>query len=365
MAGSCETAAPPVAFDPILGGPARTGSLAEKARSSYALARDALANGRTADAIALVRHTIEEAREAYELYRDWIGEIRAYLIEHSASPAVIAAGEARLAELLRGPDGAAFDLDAGWRDYQALIERCAAFAAAGDATAAGEALQAAWARWLVTHDKGCDRVAGMLDLVISQLGEDHIGPLWDHLLAPMYQTYDRYDVDRTPWPNSYQRILTVAIEALRGHLSGPAREGDIEITEDERRVTLRFDPCGSGGRSMRVDPVTDERPRMDPPFAFRVTERAHPWSWSKKGVCAYCVHCAQLNMRMPIARFGYPTRVVEPPTWPESSSGAGKCSWTIYKDPAFVPAAAYESVGERKPAVFGSAATAARRRTSA
>lgn len=360
MAERVGTAEARIAFDPILGGPARTGSLAEQSRSSYALAREALAAGRFGDAVQLARHTVEEAHEAYELYRDWIGQIRDYLKEYGVKARTIAEGEARVAALLRAPDGRAFDLDAGWRAYGEAIERFATLAAAGEADAAGEALRAAWALWLDTHDKGCDRVAGMLDLVIAHLGEERIGPLWDRLMAPMYDFYDRYDTDHTPWPTSYHRILTVAIEALRGHLSGPRREGDIEIVEEEDRVVLSFDPCGSGGRSLRADPVTGEPPRMEPPFGFRVIERAYPWSWSKKGVCAYCVHCCQLNMRMPIAKFGYPTRVVEPPTWPEARAG-GKCRWTIYKDPRGVPETAYEAVGETKPGVIGSAATRARR----
>ncbi|MGD9536815.1 MAG: hypothetical protein AB7P52_07080 [Alphaproteobacteria bacterium] len=359
MVIASESTEAPVAFDPLLEGPARTGSLSELARSSYALAREALAAGRFADAAMLGRHTIDEAREAYELYRDWIVQIRDYLWAEGVAEARIAEGEQRITGLLRAPDGAAFDLDAGWRRYGEAIERFAALAEQGDAAAAGAALREAWSIWLDAHDKGCDLVAGMLDLVVEHLGEERIGPLWDLLLGPMYETYDRYDTDRTPWPCSYQRILTVAIEALRGHLSGPVREGDIEIVDEAERVVLRFEPCGSGGRSMRTDPVTGAAPRMEPPFGFRVTERAHPWSWNKTGICPYCVHCCQLNMRMPIAKFGYPTRVVEPPTWPEARTG-GKCSWTIYKDPRFVPDEAYAAVGAAKPDEIGGAATRGR-----
>ena len=79
----------------------------------------------------------------------------------------------------------------------------------------------------------------------------------------------------------------------------------------------------------------------------------HDWSWGQAGVCLYCVHCCQLQERIPIRRFGYPLRVIEPPLWPEAR-GEGRCTWTIYKDPAMVPAEAYERVGETKPAALGS-----------
>jgi hypothetical protein len=60
------------------------------------------------------------------------------------------------------------------------------------------------------------------------------------------------------------------------------------------------------------------------------------------------VHCCQLQERVPIQRFGIPLRVIDPPTWPASQQG-GKCTWSIYKDPQVVPAAAYHRVGLQKP----------------
>ena len=146
------------------------------------------------------------------------------------------------------------------------------------------------------------------------------------------------------------RLILIAALSLRGHLSGPGRMGSIEIAEEADRWVLSFDPCGSGGRTYRDD---DPRgPRMQPPHGFAVTTEAHDWSWGKTGVCVYCVHCCQLNQRMPIRRFGYPTRVIDPPTWPEARAG-GVCRWSIYKDPALVPDEAYASVGYEKPAAAG------------
>ena len=61
----------------------------------------------------------------------------------------------------------------------------------------------------------------------------------------------------------------------------------------------------------------------------------------------YCVHCCLLNMVMPIDRLGYPTRVIDPPTWPAARSGA-PCTWWVYKDPARVPDEVYQRVGRRR-----------------
>jgi hypothetical protein len=341
-----------LAFDADLGHPAPAGPIAAQGESNYRRAARALDAGRFEDAASLGRYTIEEAREGHELYAAWRDQIRRYLVREGVSPEIVAAEDVRLGDLLRLDDGAPFDAARRWADYNSLIDAFTLSCGAGDGKRAARQLEAARLSWRATHDRACDWVYGLLDAVVRHLGEARIGPLWDELMAPMYETYDRYDITHTPWPDSVRRLVLVAAESLRGHLSGPGRMGDIEITEEAERWVLRFDPCGSGGRSYRDDAAQGYTPRMAPPYDFAVTEQEHDWAWNKKGVCVYCVHCCQLNQRMPIGRFGYPTRVVEPPTWPAARHG-GKCVWSIYKDPSLVPEQAYRDVGSQKPARFG------------
>ena len=354
MAGErSQGGAGPLVDDPVVGHPVRAGGWADHAASSYALAAAALDEGRFADAAALARHTVEEAREAYELYALWTGQIEAALAAEGVDNAEIAVGKAQLQALL--DDGAAepFDIHRGWAAYTEAIDAAEAACGSGDAPSARAALERARGRWLATHDRGCDQVYGMLDLVVRHLGERRIGPLWDELMAPMYETYDVYDTAAHPWQRSMHRLILIAALSLRGHLSGPKRDGEIEITEEADRWVLSFDPCGSGGRTLRDH--GSQGPRMLPPHAFAVTTEAHDWAWRKRGVCVYCVHCCQLNQRMPIRRFGYPTRVIDPPTWPEARAG-GVCRWSIYKDPSLVPDEAYTSVGCERPAAAGAPA---------
>ena len=355
MAGEAiRGAAGPLVDDPIVGHQVRAGSWTDQAASSYALAAAALDGGRLADAAALARHTVEEAREGYELYALWTVRIRETLGAEGVDQAEVAASEARLQALLAGEAGEPFDIHSGWAAYTAAIDDVEAACAAGDAAAARDSLERARTLWLATHDRGCDQVYGMLDLVVRHLGERRIGPLWDELMAPMYETYDVYDTATHPWPRSMHRLILIAALSLRGHLSGPGRMGAIEIVEEDDRWVLSFEPCGSGGRTYRDD--DPDGPRMEPPYGFAVTTEAHDWAWRKTGVCVYCVHCCQLNQRMPIRRFGYPTRVIEPPIWPEARHG-GVCRWSVYKDPALVPVEAYTSVGYEKPATDGTGTT--------
>ncbi len=342
---------------PAIGARIRAGAYADHATSTYALAEEAARAGRGADAAELARYTVQEALEAYELFTVWCVKIPEFIAGHGIAPEIIAAQSARLASLWGEPDGTAFDGEAGWARYRALIEEFATGAEAGMDNP--QLLDRAREVWRNTHDRLCDGVYFWVDAAARLLGEEMIGALWDELMQPIYDYYVRYDTDVHPWKRSFDLLMQYALEGMRGHLSGPARNGSIEIIEEEDRWALRFDPCGSGGRTLRDDPDTGAGPRMEAPWNLGVTTQEHDWAWNKKGICLYCVHCCQLNERMPIRRFGYPTRVVEPPVWPHVGEGA-KCTWYIYKDPTLVPEDIYRRVGAVKPQHLGSKAQCAK-----
>ncbi len=346
------TSVGPLVYHETMGAKIRAGSYADHAASTYTLAEAALRDGRGADAAALARYTVQEALEAYELFSQWWREIPEWISRRGVPADVLASDAKRLAALVAMPDGTTFDGDAGWTRYKDLIERFAAEAEASCNSQALAHLEAAHTVWRETHDRLCDGVYFWIDAAARHLGESITGELWDALMAPMYDYYVRYDVDVYPWPRSFDLLMHYALEGLRGHLSGPGRRGDIEVIEETDRWAIRFNPCGSGGRTMRDDPDTGTGPRIEAPYNFGVTTRPYDWSWNKKGVCLYCVHCCQLNERMPIRRFGYPTRVVEPPVWPQARAGT-KCTWYVYKDPSLVPEDIYRRVGATKPSNLG------------
>jgi hypothetical protein len=333
--------------DPVLDALVRTGDPTSQGTSTYRLAADAVREGRFTRAEELGRFTTEEAREGIELYPLFAERARDFMLREGVPEETVAAEEERILDLLRLPAGAAFDLERGWSEHVGAVE---AFAAACRRAASGEALRAleeARQAWRRTHDRACDWVYGLLDACARLLGEDRIGDAWDYMLAPLYPSRGRYDVAVRPWAESVFPLVVDAATSLRGHLSGPDRFGDVEIEEEQDRWVLRFDPCGSGGRTYRSD-EDGGPPRMEPPFGFAVTTQKHDWAWNEKGVCLYCVHCCLLQERIPIRMLGYPVRVVEPPHWP--SDADAKCTWSVYKDPALVPDNAYRRVGEQPPA---------------
>jgi len=66
--------------------------------------------------------------------------------------------------------------------------------------------------------------------------------------------------------------------------------------------------------------------------------------------------------KLPIERFGYPLRIVEPPL---AGNATGRCTWTIYRDPRDAPAWYYETLGETKPAPDEPLGSATRRTKAA
>ena len=338
----------------LLGGLVRTGTWQDQGVSTFRAAARAIDEARFDDAAALGRYTVEESGEGHELYPQFIEEARAFLLGEGLPASVLDREEERIAANLRMPDGSDFDFERSWSEFTAAIDEFVLAIEDGRAADALAVLERARETWRRAHDRACDWVYGLVDVCARRLGEERVVDLWDEMMGPFYATRDRYDVSRNPWSESFEVLMVDTAATFRGHLSGPERMGDVEVFEEPDRWVFRLDPCGTGGRTYRVDPEGGP-PRMQPPYNYAVTTGEHDWSWNKKGVCLYCVHCCQLQERIPIQKFGYPLRVVDPPTWPEAQHG-GKCTWYVYKDPALVPEEAYEQVGEVKPSRLGSKA---------
>ena len=283
-----------------LGRPVRTGTWAEQAEPTPARVAAAVADGRDDEARALVRQLPVEAEEIHDLYTAW---------------------SARLAELLGIADPDPAGHAAAWADW------CAAC----DAWTPGAALEPLLAQWHTAHDRHLEQVADLIDRVVEQRGEAFLGELWADLQADGIAFYRATYGPDQPWPASAERLIQVAIEGMHGHLGGPGRLGEVEVAEYDDRVALTFSTCGSGGRILSAE-------------TNGVLEGAHDFAWSTPGVCRYCVHCCVLQQLTPIDDFGYPARVIDPPTRPGQP-----CTWTVYRDPSLVPAEAYERVGRRKP----------------
>jgi Fe-S-cluster formation regulator IscX/YfhJ len=349
-----------VAFNELLGRRVRLGSWEDQKISTYRKIKEAIEEQRWDDAATLGSYFVDEANVCFTLYRQWIADLNAFLRDRGVDVEKIEARNRQATELNRLPDGSAWHPRRHWDRFLSEVQ---AFTAATYREQRDEALRLLdemKETWRQCHDRDVDHTYALMSLVKEELGEPAIRDMYDRVLLPLFVwRYEKFDIDKHPWDEALEVLMLVACEAMRGHLVGPERTGDFELIETEDRYILRFDPCGSGQRTVRGDWIERTPARMEPPYNWKVTEERHSWNHYTPGVCLYCAHCIILMEEMPIDRFGYPVRVIDPPVYPDTNPDPAvrqKCQWQMFKDPTAVPAEYYERVGRKKPDAFGSKA---------
>jgi hypothetical protein len=351
-----------IAFSDALGRRVRMGSWQDQRISTYRKIHEAIDEGRWDDAAQLANYFVEEASVCYGIYRQWIPDLNRFMADNGVPKEEIDAANERIVALLALPDGTPWNHLKQWHLVHEHCEQLVAHIYREEADEAHAALDRLKETWRRCHDRDVDHTYGLMSELVARLGEAALGRMWERVLLPLFAwRYEKFDIDKYPWDEGLEVLMTVACEAMRGHLSGPEREGDFELIETDDRYILRFDPCGSGGRIPRGDVIEGTPPRTEPPYNWSVSAEPHTWNHGQIGVCHYCTHCIYLMEEIPIDRFGYPVRVVDPPVLggTEPDGSPQKCQWQMFKDPTAVPEEYYERVGRTKPTEFGSSKHAA------
>jgi len=351
-----------IAFVPSIGRRARTDSWEEQTISTYRKIREAIEDGRWDDAAKLTNYFVDEGRVCFGIYRQWIPDLSGFLAENGVSKEDLDAVNAGIVAKLTLPDGTAWDPYAQWDRFLTAVEAAVRAIHREDKDASLQLVDEAKETWRRCHDRDVDHTYGLMSEVVARLGESSIGRMWEKVIVPLFSwRYDKFDIDKNTWDNALYTLMLVACEAMRGHLVGPERTGDMELIETEDRYILRFDPCGSGGRTLRGDTIEGTPSRMEPPYNWTVSQEPHTWNHGQTGICHYCTHCIVLMEELPMDRFGYPVRVIDPPQYGAKDENGNwqKCQWQMFKDPTKVPEEYYERVGRKRPDVFGSKALGA------
>ena len=353
-----------IAFTELLGRRVRMGTWEDQKVSTYRKIREALDEARWDDAAKLGAYFIDEAMVCFAIYRQWIPDLNGFLKDNGVAADLIAARNDQAVEVARHPDGRAWQPRKQWDRFLSEMQDFTAATYREQAEEAKRLLDIAKESWRQCHDRDVDHTYALMSLVKEELGETAIRAMYDRVLLPLFVwRYEKFDIDKHPWDEGLEVLMLVACEAMRGHLVGPERTGDFELIETEERYILRFDPCGSGQRTIRGDWIEGTPPRMEPPYDWTVTTEPASWNHYEPGVCLYCVHCIVLMEEMPIDRFGYPVRVVDPPRYPDTNRDPNvrqKCQWQMFNDRTSVPEEYYTRVGRQKPTVFGSKAHGAK-----
>lgn len=341
----------------VLGRMIRSGSWDEQGVATYRRIVEAIEDDRWPDADRLCDYFVVEAKVCYDIYRQWTDDIIRFLVDQGVAADDIDGAVVGLRRLLAHPDGRPFDPIAQWQQVHRSKAAIQHEIRRHDRSAALEELDVLVEAWRQCHDRDVDTVAGLMNEVIERLGEAALGEMYDAILVPWFDArYSLFDIDRHDWPTAMHLNVQVAFEAMRGHLCGPQRRGDVGVEETDDRIVLSFDPCGSGGRQVRGDDIEGTAPRHEAPYRWRLTSEPAALNHFEPGVCAYCAHCILLTEVMPMRAFGYPVRAVDPPRPTPDRSAPEPCRWTVFKDPTAVPDEYYRRVGMTKPDRFGSEA---------
>lgn len=342
----------------------RSGDLAEQSAPTLTAALEALAEagdefglkaGRREVAAQLVDYFMEEAKVVYLIYEVWTDGFLAWLMERGVSQEELDAELERLNELMAYPDGSPLDAPVRWRELGERAGRVGNRIRAYDITVADAEVELDGIRedWRRLHDRYADVMAGVLAYVARRFGEPALEDCYRAVLEPYIQErYMPFDIREHPYDSTLDRNVYTVFEAMRAHLVGPRRDGEIEFEEDDEKLVVSFDPCGSGGRQVRGDDIEGTGSRVLEPYEFGVTREKYDWAWNEEGVCYYCAHCCLTLEKLPVERWGAPVRVVRPPIWDgdaHSESSRRKCTWTVYKSLEAIPESAYERIGHTKP----------------
>jgi hypothetical protein len=353
-----------IAFTELLGRRVRLGNWQDQKVSTYQKISEALDAGNWDNAAQLESYFVDEANVCFSIYRQWIPDLTGFLKDGGVDDAKIEARNEQLFETARLPDGSPWQPRKHWDGFLSQMQTVTGATYREQPDEAKALMATAKETWRQAHDRDVDHTYALMSLIKEELGETAIREMFDRVLLPLFVwRYEKFDIDKHPWDEGLETLMLVACEAMRGHLVGPERTGDFELIEEEDRYILRFDACGSGGRMVRGDWIEDTPARMEPPYGWKVTEEKHSWNHYTPGICLYCTHCIILMEEMPIDRFGYPVRVIDPPVYPDTNRDPNvrqKCQWQMFKDPTKVPEEYYERVGRKKPTAFGSNASGAK-----
>lgn len=313
-----------------------------------------LAAGRRENAAQLLDYFMEEAKVVYVIYKVWTAGFEEWLQLQGVTAEELAAEQDRLARLMAYPDGTPLDRTTRWNAIGERAGRLINGIRGYDipVAAALEELAHIHTEWRQLHDRSADLMAGILAYVAKRFGEAALEPCYRFVMEPYLQErYMPFDIRERPYEETIDRNLYISLEAMRGHLVGPGRRGDMELIEEEDRWIIRFDPCGSGGRILRGDPEEGTGSRVLTPYEFGVIQEPRPWTWNETGVCYYCAHCNLALSTIPAERWGHPVRTVDPPLWRGENhpDTVRKCQWSIWKSLEAIPEREYERIGRTKP----------------
>ena len=175
------------------------------------------------------------------------------------------------------------------------------------------------------HDLYLDWTSALMSYIYNNYGEDALY----QAMRKVFEATPLGDAGKMDFRSKVQMVAT----ALRGHMV------PIKIEEDDEKVRLTMQPCGSGEKLVQTG-------RYKPPYDFTMIQKPHPMTWGMTDFPVYCTHTPVVEI-LSIEASGYPVS----PAFPAKKVARGACTHCVYKNVDDIPEEVYTRVGKKKPGV--------------
>lgn len=196
---------------------------------------------------------------------------------------------------------------------------------AGDKKKAKELAQRMLDEFKHLHDGYFFWVTGLQSYIYKKLGVEAVEEA-----ERFAHTIEAKVVFTPPEKNDLRTRVEHLASGLRGHMQ------PLEIKEDDEKITVTMQPCGSGERLIAMKGYEMGLARV---------KEAHRITWGQKNFPMYCVHCPVMEM-MDVDNAG----VLTTAHFISDPIGKEHCQFVLYKDNKDIPAEFYKRIGKKKPA---------------
>jgi len=189
----------------------------------------------------------------------------------------------------------------------------------------------------LTHDMFVDWLAALCSYICEQSGEETVVQVIRELMVAKFSNAASVAERRTLIEEKGLRAwVTWCIDLARQHHSYPG----LTVTEDDEKIIITLNPCGSGGRLINAGLFEGEH-------GYRKLHRPGPHTWGETDIPVYCVHCPLGQEIIPI-EVGGPGAQLWVHASPFPKKPGDPCIHYFYKNPADIPEEYYERLGMKK-----------------
>lgn len=175
------------------------------------------------------------------------------------------------------------------------------------------------------HEGFRDTVTSLLTFIGRRYGDEVLYDALHEAFQPFAELAKLYrDQD-------IRRQVEMLAMGLRGHLN------PLIIEEDDEKITVMMNPCGSGGRAVLNG-------SYEPKGKFLKVKKHPLMTLNKNDFPVYCCHCPLQDL-IPMEDSGFPIWITEP----SDDIGKEPCKFLLYKDQKLIPEKYYQRLGKKKP----------------